>query len=81
LFDQFHHSNINIRDDAYGGTLEKRCAFTLETVDKLCSAIGAGRLGVRLSPFGFFNGTDGEDRMAQWIYLCEQLSARGVAYV
>jgi len=72
---------VNRRTDAYGGTIANRCAFTLETVDKLCSAISAGRLGVRLSPFGLFNETDGEDRMEQWLYLCSELSKRKIAYV
>jgi 2,4-dienoyl-CoA reductase-like NADH-dependent reductase (Old Yellow Enzyme family) len=61
--------------------MSKRCAFTLETVDKLCATIGAGRLGVRLSPFGLFNETNGEDRMEQWLYLCSELSKRNIAYV
>jgi 2,4-dienoyl-CoA reductase-like NADH-dependent reductase (Old Yellow Enzyme family) len=72
---------VNRRNDAYGGTIQKRCAFTLETVDKLCTAIGSGRVGVRLSPFGLFNETNGEDRLEQWIYLCAELSKRNIAYV
>ncbi|WVR08415.1 hypothetical protein IAU60_005470 [Kwoniella sp. DSM 27419] len=81
LFDQFHHSNINTRTDAYGGSIANRCRFTLETVDKLCAAIGPGRLGVRLSPYGLFNQAEGEDRLEQWTYLCEKLSHYGLAYV
>jgi 2,4-dienoyl-CoA reductase-like NADH-dependent reductase (Old Yellow Enzyme family) len=61
--------------------MRKRCKFTLETVDKLCSAIGSGRVGVRLSPYGFFNETLGEQRMEQWTYLCEELAKRNIAYV
>lgn len=37
------------------GTMEKRCAFTLELVQKLCSAIGPKRVGVRLAAYGLFN--------------------------
>ncbi|KAL7418602.1 hypothetical protein Q5752_007060 [Cryptotrichosporon argae] len=81
LFDQFHHSNINKRTDAYGGSLEARCTFTLETVRKLMAAIGAGRLGVRLTPFGLFNQAEGEQRVEQWTYLCAELAKLGVAYV
>lgn len=72
---------VNQRDDDYGGTMEKRCRFTLETVDKLCAAIGSGRVAVRLSPFGFFNQTYGEKRVEQWTYLCEQLAKKNLAYV
>ncbi|KAK9896816.1 FMN-linked oxidoreductase [Cystobasidium minutum MCA 4210] len=81
LFDQFHHSNINLRDDEYGRDIEGRSKFTLETVQKLCNAIGAGRVAVRLSPFGLFNETLGEERIPQWQYLCTQLGQMGLAYV
>ena len=72
---------VNQRSDRYGGSITKRCLFTLETVDRLCSAIGPGRVGVRLSPFGLFNETDGEDRVEQWLYICSELSKRNIAYV
>ncbi|OCF36050.1 hypothetical protein I316_01922 [Kwoniella heveanensis BCC8398] len=81
LFDQFHHSNINTRTDQYGGSFPNRCRFTLETVTKLCSAIGANKVAVRLTPFGLFNQTFGEKRVEQWTYLCEELSKFGLAYV
>jgi 2,4-dienoyl-CoA reductase-like NADH-dependent reductase (Old Yellow Enzyme family) len=81
LFDQFHHTNINQRHDEYGGDLYARCRFTLETIDELASAVGAGRVAVRLSPFGLFNQTFGVQRVEQWTYLCEELSGKGLAYV
>lgn len=94
LFDQFHHTNstslycpktlmtsVNRRTDEYGGDIVNRCRFTLETVDKLSAAIGSGRVGVRLSPFGLFNQTHGVKRVEQWTYLCEELARRKVAYV
>jgi len=72
---------VNRRTDNYGGSIEGRCRFTLEIVTKLCSAIGSGRVGVRLSPFSLFNETYGEERIPQWLYLCEQLGRMGLAYV
>ncbi|WVF66406.1 hypothetical protein IAT40_001146 [Kwoniella sp. CBS 6097] len=81
LFDQFHHSNINTRTDQYGGSIKNRCRLTLETVTKLCAAIGASKVAVRLTPFGLFNQTFGEKRVEQWRYLCEELSKFGLAYV
>jgi hypothetical protein len=38
-------------------------------------------VGVRLSPFGVFNETKGEDRLEQWLHLCSELSKRNIAYV
>jgi len=78
---ELKHIAVNQRNDEYGGSIIKRCQFTLETVDKLCSAVGSGRVGVRLSPFGVFNETKGDDRMEQWLYLCSELSKRNIAYV
>ncbi|BGP12766.1 hypothetical protein JCM10213_007281 [Rhodosporidiobolus nylandii] len=81
LFDQFHHDNINQRTDSYGGSIENRNRFTLETVDKICAAIGASRFGVRLAPFGMFNQTRGSQRQEQWTALCGELNKRGLAYI
>ena len=49
------HSNINLREDAYGGDYQKRCRFLLEVVHAMSDAIGSDRVGVRLAPFGLFN--------------------------
>ncbi|KAF4622908.1 hypothetical protein D9613_001492 [Agrocybe pediades] len=81
LPEQFLHSNINKRTDAYGGSPENRCRFLLELVNDLGNAIGFDRVGVRLSPFGFFNQTRGTQRLYQWTYLCKELSSLGLAYV
>ncbi|KAF9482416.1 FMN-linked oxidoreductase [Pholiota conissans] len=81
LPDQFLHSNTNLRTDSYGGSSENRCRFLLELASELGNAIGFDRVGVRLSPFGFFNQTRGKDRLYQWAYLCRQLSRLDVAYV
>jgi 2,4-dienoyl-CoA reductase-like NADH-dependent reductase (Old Yellow Enzyme family) len=81
LPDQFMHSNINQRTDAYGGSPENRCRFLLELVSDLGQAIGFDRVGVRLAPFGFFNQTRGHGRVKQWTYVCRELAALNVAYV
>ncbi|KDR68716.1 hypothetical protein GALMADRAFT_129047 [Galerina marginata CBS 339.88] len=81
LPDQFLHSNVNKRTDAYGGSPEHRCRFLIELVTHLGRAIGFDRVGVRLSPFGFFNQTRGTERLNQWTYLCRELAALDVAYV
>lgn len=74
-------SNVNLRDDMYGGSIENRNRFTLETVDKVIAAVGADRVGVRLAPFGMFNQVRGEQRQEQWTALCEELGKKGLAYV
>lgn len=56
LGDQFLQDVSNQRDDAYGGSVEARSRFALETVDAVARAIGADRTAVRLSPWSVFLG-------------------------
>jgi N-ethylmaleimide reductase len=44
------------RTDGYGGSKENRARFLMDIVHELSLAIGADRLGVRLSPFGQYGG-------------------------
>ncbi|GFZ49139.1 hypothetical protein JCM24511_06889 [Saitozyma sp. JCM 24511] len=81
LPDQFLHSNINKRTDAYGGSIENRNRFVLELCDAVASAIGPDKFGLRLAPYGFFNETRGESRTEQWKALCEALAPKGYAYI
>ncbi|KAI3711521.1 hypothetical protein L1987_70059 [Smallanthus sonchifolius] len=50
LFDQFMKDGINDRTDEYGGSLANRCKFLLQVVQAVTAAIGADRVGVRISP-------------------------------
>lgn len=54
LLDQFLHDNVNQRTDAYGGSIENRCRFPLEVITAVSQAIGSDRVGIRLSPFNYF---------------------------
>jgi 2,4-dienoyl-CoA reductase-like NADH-dependent reductase (Old Yellow Enzyme family) len=73
LPEQFLSSNINKREDAYGGTPEKRCQFVFELMGQLAQTIGEQNLAIRLSPFGLFNQARGEQRVETWTHLCEGL--------
>ena len=50
LFDQFLRDSCNQRNDAYGGSPEKRTRFLVETVQAISDAIGADRTSIRVSP-------------------------------
>src|SRR5690606_19102469 len=50
LIDQFLRDGTNKRTDEYGGSIENRARFALEVVDAVIAEIGAGRVGIRLSP-------------------------------
>lgn len=82
LADQFLNTATNERTDQYGGTKENRSRFTLETVEKVTNAIGSARVGVRLSPYSAFNGTEiFEGIDDQFLYLTEQLNQFELAYL
>jgi len=82
LIEQFLNANVNQRTDAYGGSIEGRNRFALEVVRATSAAIGAHRVGVRLSPYGVFNSMGAyPDVEAQYLALTEELSRLGVLYV
>lgn len=50
LLHEFLSPASNERTDAYGGTPENRARFVVEVVTAVAEAIGAGRVGLRISP-------------------------------
>jgi 2,4-dienoyl-CoA reductase-like NADH-dependent reductase (Old Yellow Enzyme family) len=50
LLHEFLSPSANRRDDGYGGSPAARAAFVIEVVSAVASEIGAGRVGLRLSP-------------------------------
>ena len=56
LIAQFMHEGINNRTDEYGGSIENRARFGLEVLDACVKAIGASKVGIRISPWEVFNG-------------------------
>ncbi len=81
LLDQFLQNGSNKRDDRYGGSIENRARLLLEVVDSVVDVWGAGRVGVRLSPYGTFNDMQDSDPVALFTYVLNQLGERRVAFV
>lgn len=81
LVDQFLQDQSNRRTDRYGGSIDNRVRFLLEVTDALVGALGAGRVGVRLSPFGTFGDVADSDPEALFRHAVEALSPRGLAYL
>jgi N-ethylmaleimide reductase len=82
LIEQFLNANVNLRTDAYGGSIQGRNRFALEVVRATIAAIGANRVGIRLSPYGALNGTGAyPDVEAQYLALTEELAQLGIRYV
>jgi N-ethylmaleimide reductase len=82
LIEQFLNPNVNTRGDAYGQGIEGRNRLAIEVAWAAARAIGPDRVGIRLSPYGVFNGS-GEfpEVQAQYLALAAQLSAARLLYV
>ena len=82
LIEQFLNPNVNKRTDGYGAGPEGRNRFALEVVRATVAAIGADRLGIRLSPYGAFNATGAfPDLEAQYLALARESSELGLLYL
>jgi N-ethylmaleimide reductase len=77
---QFLSSNSNERTDRYGGSVENRVRFVVETLDALAEAIGPGRVGFRICPGVRFNGMADADPHETYSVLLRTLNGRGLAY-
>lgn len=81
LLQQFMATNSNQRQDAYGGTLENRARLTLEVVDAVVAEMGAGRVGIRISPHFVAHGIADSEAEAMAVYLAHGFAQRGLAYL
>jgi N-ethylmaleimide reductase len=82
LFEQFLNPALNDRTDRYGGSAENCSRFLLETVDAVAQELGAGRVGVRLSPYNQNPDIQNTDWVEEtYTYLADELAKRRVAYI
>jgi N-ethylmaleimide reductase len=81
LVQQFLSTNVNLRTDEYGGSIENRARFLFETLDAIIAEIGAERTGLRLSPGGEFNDIKEDDAEELYNYIVPKLGERNLAYL
>ncbi len=82
LIEQFLNPRVNTRTDGYGGDIAGRNRLATEVAGAVAAAIGSERVGIRLSPYGVFNGTgDFPELEPQYLALASQLSALRLLYV
>lgn len=82
LIDQFLNTASNQRTDRWGGSVENRARFALEVARRTVAAIGAEKVGIRLSPYGVFSGMAPDEEMdALYAHLAGELGKLGLAYV
>lgn len=82
LIDQFINTASNKRIDEYGGSGENRCRFAIEVAQKVAAAIGPEKTGIRLSPYGAFNGMETFEGLEEtYEYLAGELGKMKLVYV
>ena len=82
LIDQFLNTATNQRTDKWGGSVENRIRFAVEVAKASAAAIGAERIGMRISPYGAFNGTASDAKTdALYLRLIEELNNIGLVYI
>ena len=82
LLEQFLSPFSNLRTDDYGGSVKNRARFVIETAVAVSAAIGAERVGIRISPFSIYNDMPVYDEIeATYLYLAQKLNETGMAYI
>jgi len=81
LLDQFLRSGSNQRTDAYGGSIENRARLLLEVMQAVCDEIGAGKVGLRLSPVTPANDASDPAPQPLFTYVVQQLAPMKLAYL
>lgn len=82
LLEQFLHPISNQRTDEYGGSVKNRARFVLEVTQAVADAIGAGRTGIRLSPWGVASDMPHYDKIDEtYAHLSAELQKIGIVYV
>lgn len=82
LIDQFLNLASNQRHDSWGGSIANRIRFAVEIARGIAQAIGPQKVGIRISPYGVFNGMQPDPEMdALYLKLVEELNGVGLAYV
>ncbi|KQS66130.1 alkene reductase [Modestobacter sp. Leaf380] len=84
LLHEFLAAGSNTRTDVYGGSAEARARFVVEVVTEVAAEIGAGRVGLRISPAHGVQGVvedDAADVRATYGVLIDALAPLGLAYL
>ncbi|MGG5171289.1 alkene reductase [Pseudarthrobacter sp. J1738] len=84
LLHEFLAPSSNHRDDIYGGSPENRARFVIELTKAVVAAVGAEKVGIRISPAHNIQGAveaDLEDLRATYLHLVNEIAPLGLAYL
>jgi N-ethylmaleimide reductase len=78
---QFLAEGTNLRTDSYGGSAENRARFLVEVTAAVVAAVGAERVGVRVSPANTFNDIAEQDTAGTYAAVLAGLAPLGLSYL
>lgn len=82
LIDQFINTASNHRTDKWGGAIGNRIHFALEVAKAVAKKIGPDKVGMRLSPYGVFNGMEVFANLEDlYEKLASELGKIGILYI
>lgn len=81
LLHQFLADGANTRTDSYGGSPENRARLVVEVTKAVVDAIGAGKVGIRISPGSTASGISEDDSTGVYEALLPQIDGLGLAYL
>ena len=82
LLEEFLSPVSNVRVDKYDDSIENRCRFVIEVTAAVAAAIGKGKVGIRLSPYGVAGDMPNYPEIdATYDYLSKELNKLDIAYI
>jgi len=79
---QFLSSNTNQRTDGYGGSVQNRIRFVVETLEAMSTAAGTpSKVGIKISPAMPFNDIHDADPIETYTTLVQRIGSMGLAYL
>lgn len=81
LINQFLNCASNVRDDDFGGSVDRRIIVPIMILSAMANAIGGDRVGFRISPGNPYNGMDVSDPEPQFAAFVAAASRLGLAYI
>lgn len=78
---QFLATGSNRRDDAYGGSAARRVRFVVEALEAMTDAVGADRVGLKVTPDMRFNDLTDDDPLDTYGTLMSAIRPFGLAFL
>ncbi|MCH8181100.1 MAG: alkene reductase [Proteobacteria bacterium] len=81
LIDAFLRDGSNKRTDAYGGSIENRARFLVEVMSAVIGAIGADKVGIRISPVSPVNDSSESQPQPLFEHVVRELEKLHPVYI